>query len=143
MKLPVLQRLVVEDFPEQKKWIGPMFNVINRFITVAVQALNGGIIFEANITGQEQVFDFVYSSATASFPKRMNWKLAEKPRALSVVEAYAQTSSTTRTPVIIVAAWEFADDGTVSISSFVQISTSGAAALTVGTRYTIRVRVTP
>jgi len=143
MKLPVAERLIVEDFPEQKAWIAPMFSVINRFITNAFLALNGGLVFSDNITGQEQVFDFVYTSAAASFPKKMKWKLADKPRALYVVEASEETSLLTRAPVMVLAAWEYADDGTVSISSMARVSTSGVATLTVGYRYKIRVRVTP
>jgi len=70
MKIPVAQRLIVEDFPEQRSWISPMFSVLNKFITFVYQALNGGLIFSDNISGQEQLFDFVYTSPTASFPKK-------------------------------------------------------------------------
>lgn len=143
MKVPVTQRLIVEDFPEQKTWISPLFFVVNRFITFVIQALNGGLTFSDNITGQEQVFDFVYSSTTASFPKKMKWKLSDKPRALYVVESSEETSLTARIPVIVLASWEFADDGTVSISDMVRIDTSGINTLTTGKRYKIRVRVTP
>lgn len=143
MKLPAAERLIVEDFPDQKSWIAPMFSVLNRFITNVFLSLNGGLTFSDNITGQEQVFDFVYSSATASFPKKIKWKLADKPRALYVVEASEETSLLSRTPVVVLAAWEFADDGTVSITSMARASTAGIATLTVGYRYKIRVRVTP
>jgi len=143
MKIPATERLIVEDFPEQKTWIAPMFSVLNRFITNVYLAINGGLVFSVNITGQELLFDFVYSSATASFPKKIKWKLADKPRALYVVEATEETGLLARTPVMVLAAWEFADDGTVSITSMARISTSGVAALTSGYRYKIRVRVTP
>ena len=73
----------------------------------------------------------------------MKWKLADKPRALYVVEASEETSLLTRAPVMVMAAWEYADDGTVSISSMARIATTGVATLTVGYRYKIRVRVTP
>lgn len=143
MKIPVTQRLIVEDFASQKEWISPMFQVINSFITTVVQALKGGLSFQDNIAGQEQVFDFIYSSGTASFPKKIKWKLADKPRALYVVEASEETGTTARTPVMVLAAWEFTDDGSVSITSMARVDTSGVATLTVGKRYKIRVRVTP
>lgn len=143
MKIPATQRLIVEDFPEQKTWISPMFYVINRFITFVIQALNGGLSFGDNISGQEQIFDFVFSSGTASFPKKIKWKLADKPRALYVVEASEETSLTARVAVMVLASWEFADDGTVTITDMARIDTSGVDTLTTGKRYKIRVRVTP
>lgn len=143
MKLPVIQRLIVEDFASQKEWIAPMFSVVNNFITTVGQALKGGLSFEENIAGQEQVLDFVYSTEAATFPKKIKWKLADKPKALSIVEASEETSTTAKNPVILLAAWVFADDLTVTIGTIAKVTTSGVGTLDAGKRYKIRVRITP
>ena len=143
MKIPATQRLVVEDFPEQKQWISPMFYVINRFITFVVQILNRGILFKDNVMGQEESFDFTFVSAADSLPRKFKWNLSIRPERLEIISASAETSTTPITPVILLPCWEYTDTGEVSITSLVQISTSGAADLSASTRYRIKVRATP
>lgn len=143
MKIPATTRLVVEDFPEQKDWIAPMFYVVNRFITAALSILNKGLLFKDNVLGQEEYIDFTYVSAAASFPRKFKWNYSVRPEALSVISATAETSSTAIAPVIVLPAWEFTDTGEISITTFVLVATSGVSALTVATRYRIKVRVTP
>lgn len=137
MRIPATQRLVVEDFPEQRDWIAKMFYVVNRFITDVVAALNGGLVFGENIAGQEKLLDFTYSSTT--FPVGFKWTLASRPKALQVLSATQDGN-----PVIVCAAWEFTDAGNVNVTSMVRFtSVPAVSALNAGSRYKILVRVTP
>jgi hypothetical protein len=136
MKLRSTQKLVVEDFPEQREWIAPLFRVVNDFITDVVGAINGSIIFSENITGVERTFDFTYVSTT--LPLEFKWTLPDKPTALQVCSATEAGS-----PIIALASWEFTEEGNVSIANLVKITGSTLAALTSGTRYKVKFRATP
>lgn len=143
-KIKATQRLIVEDFPEQKDWIGKLFYVVNRFITEVIAALNGNIVFEQNITGQEHLFDFKYVSDAVSFPLEFKWNLSVKPKAFDIVAATVETSTTSETPMIAVAAWQFTTEGNIRVTRIHAISSAPAvASLTASSRYRILVRVTP
>lgn len=48
--LPPLRRLLIEDFPDQKKWIGPLLLVVNNFFEAVVGALNKSLSIVQNTT---------------------------------------------------------------------------------------------
>lgn len=135
--------LTVEQFPEQKDWIGKMFQVLNSFITDVIAQVNGSLAFGENITGVEREFEFEYVDDTTSLPLEFKWTLNSPPKALSVVYAYESTLTSTGAPIALVAAWLLTAEAKVSITSVVRLDTTGAGSLTAGKRYTIRVRVTP
>lgn len=139
MRIPPTQSLKVEDFPEQKKWIAPMFYVLNKFFSGVIAAINGGIEFGLNIAGQEHVFDFTYQSAAATFPLQFRWTLLKKPQTFQVVACSEDGSS-----AILLADLEYTTEGFVRLNTAVRVTSAPAiAALNVGSRYTIRVRCTP
>lgn len=144
-RIPATTKLVTENFPEQRSWIGPMFSIINKFIQDVVGAVNGGLEFQTNFYGKEIDLDFVYVSAALSLPS-ITWDLKSPPRALSVVSAYDNTPTTNRafSPIILNLGWQLNQDNQVEISDVVQLSSSGGiSGLTVGKRYKIKVRITP
>ena len=136
--IPATQELKVEDFPEQKGWIGKLFYVMNRFIRSTVQAINGGIEFEKNITGVQKDLEFEYISNAVTFPVGFQWSLNLRPAALSVVLATKD-----KAPVALVAAWEYTAEGLVQITDLSECTAGAIAALTANSRYLVRVRVTP
>lgn len=136
-QIKATQRLVVEDFPGQKDWIQKLLFPINRFVTEVVAILNGGIEFEKNITGVERDLDFVYH--TTALPVGFKWTLAAKPSSLSVLQMTENGSS-----IIGLVSWAYTADGLVNITSAVRFTSAPAvAALQSGSRYKIKVRVTP
>lgn len=139
-KIKATRKLVTEQFPpEHRTWLANLFSLVNQFITEVVGALNGGIVFSENITGVEREFDFIYTSSAASFPQKFTWTLAAKPVALQVCQAVENGE-----PVMITLLWEYTDAAEVSVTYAAKITTAPAlAALTVGARYKIRVRLTP
>lgn len=139
-KIKATRKLVTEQFPaEHRSWLGNMFGLLNQFITEVVSALNGGIIFGENITGVERVLDFVYTSQTASFPQKFLWTLAAKPVSLQVCQALENDEA-----VILNLLWEYTDTNEVSVTYATKIDTSATlSALVAGSRYKIRIRVTP
>lgn len=147
-RIPSTNKLIIEQFPNQRDWIGPMFSVVNKFIADVISTINGAIEFEKNIQGQEFEFDFVAKASGASFPQGFQWTRVNQPKALSVVAAYENASpanNNTFASVIIVCAWKLTPENLVQITDAVKLSGNAAAVsdLTAGARYKIRVRVTP
>lgn len=138
-KISFDEKLVVEDFPEQRSWIEPMFRVLNSFMAQVGSALKARLTFLENMLGDEREFDFKFQSAAISFPQKFQWRLSSTPRALYVVSATANT-----VPFCALAAWEYTPEGLVQLTEIYKATAAaGVVALTAGTRYRIRVRVTP
>lgn len=139
-KIKFDDKLTVERFPQQREWIEPMFRVINDFFAQVGSALKGRLTFLDNFLGEERLFDFVYQSQTLTFPQKFQWGLVALPRALQVVSAKENDE-----PVILCVAWEYTAEGQVQLTDMVLLESAGpsVAALTVGARYKIVVRVTP
>lgn len=146
-KITTTQRLIVEEFPDQEKWIGKMFYVINDFFRKTLAAVNGGLAFGQNITGIEKEFDFTYVSHAVSLPLKQQWSLSGKPRSVELVAAYlgASNSNKVLNPVIASIAWDFTQDNNVSITDFTTTvgSTSTVQVPTSGQRVVLRVRISP
>lgn len=144
-RLSATQRLIVEDFPDQKDWIGNLLDPINEFITKTLLTINGGIEFSSNIIGLEKEFDFVYVSESVTFPQQFRWTLSKKPASLIVAAASENVPTSNRnfSPIMLLASWQLNSQNEVELTGAVKITTSGVAALTAGNRYKIKVRVTP
>lgn len=133
------QRLTVEDFPEQKGWIGKLISPINDYITQSIKILNQGMIFADNVLGKDHLFDFVYQSDAISLPIGFLWTLGSQPRALVIVSALEDEQ-----PVNLSASWQITVDSQVRLVGIVKFTSAPAVALlSAGSRYKIRVRVTP
>ena len=135
--------LTVEQFPEQKDWIGRLFYVLNGFITDVIAQVNGNLIFGDNITGYENEWSFEYVDDDTSLPLEFKWKGSAIPRALTLVFAYEDTLQAVGESVALALAWIYTAEGKVSITKVVKVETTGVSALVPGMRYKIRVRVTP
>lgn len=140
MKIRFDDRLIVEQFPEQRDWIGPMFRVVNGFFSQVGGALKGQLTFLDNFLGQEREFDFNYQSLALTFPQKFQWGLSVAPRALQVVSATKNGE-----PIMVAVAWEFTPEGAIQLTDAVQFASTATTVdpLTVGARYKIKVRVTP
>lgn len=51
-KIPTVRRFAVEDYPDQKAWIGRFFELLNIFIINVVQALSRQLTIGDNMLGQ-------------------------------------------------------------------------------------------
>lgn len=146
MRIKATQLIKVEDFPKEKEWIGKLISPINDFFNQAIKILNGGSLFIDNSLGKDHVYSFTYQSEAVTFatppdgrPPSFTWGLLAKPLALSVVSALEDN-----VPFIAAVAWQYNNEGLVQLTKVVKLTTAPAVAkLTVGSRYNIRVRVTP
>jgi hypothetical protein len=145
VKIKTTQRFILEDFPEQKDWIGKLFYVLNKFIADVILSINGGLQFSDNIMGMDHLLQFTFVSNAASYPLTFKWDLANPPKALSVVSAMESTPTTVAVPVVVAAAWTHRADGLIAITDIAKINSGSATVgtLTAKKQYQIRVRVTP
>lgn len=153
-KIANTQRLTVEQFPDQKEWIAPLFSVVNDFFQKVQSTINGSIEFKSNVMGAEFTFDFIYVSHAVSLPLEYKWTMVQKPKSAYVASAYLGNSTgqggtvisnKTLVPFICQVAWEYTQDGSVRLSDFCWISGSGATVATPisGQRVVITLRVEP
>lgn len=148
-KINATTKLIVENFPDQREWISPMFNVLNDFIQNVVSAINGGLSFTDNLQGRDQEIDFSYVTVANSIPK-IKWEMTAPPKALQVVSAYeaapvsAGEVARNFSPAIILLSWGLNAQNFIVINDAVKITSSGGVtSLTSTNRYKIRVRITP
>lgn len=139
MRIKATQLLKVEDFPEQKSWIGKLISPINDFINQSIKIINDGIIYPDNFVGKDTVLKFTYQSDALSFPLTYQWPLLIKPKALICVAATEDGL-----PFIPALSWQFNQDGAIEITQVVRLTNAPSVELLqAGLKYELRVRVTP
>lgn len=62
-KLPTLRRLSMEDFKDQKSWIGRLLEPLNQFFVSVVSALDNNLTFRDNFAAQ--VFEVRVQTASS------------------------------------------------------------------------------
>jgi hypothetical protein len=137
MKLPVVRYFRVEDFPSEKDWISRLLGSLNSFLNYTYLALNRGLVFSDNFTGQEVEIDFTYQT-TADFPMYFQVSTSVQLRAMQVAQALEGGS-----PIVANVAWDVTSDNRLRIFTVTKIVSGALGALTAGTRYQIRLRFTP
>lgn len=137
MKLPVISRLRVDEFPDQKDWISRLFGPLNSFLEYTYLALTNGLTFYDNFTGFESTIDFTYQGAS-DFPLYLANPRKFIPKALQVAQGRDNGTAT-----ILLFAWEPTDDGRIRILEMNVVSAGATAAPTVGQRYQATLRFTP
>lgn len=138
MRIKATQLLRVEDFPDQKGWIGKLVGPINDFILQSIKILNNGISFEDNLAGIDHTFTFTYQSDATSYPLKLRWTGSVRPRALNVISATEDGTS-----IIANVAWRYTQEGFVELTSIVKFTSAPAVALlTANSDYEIRCRIT-
>lgn len=144
-RIGATQKLIVEDFPDQKEWIGKLFIPINDFISKVLLAVNGNIEFSSNIVGLEKELDFVYVSDEVSLPQKIQWTLTQRPKAFYLVSAFENepSSGSFFSPVTLCANFIINQKNEIEINGIVKLSSTGISSLTAGKRYKILIRVTP
>lgn len=135
MILTQVPSLRVEDFPEQKEWIGNLFNQFNPFIQSVNQIFTNNIDFSTNIKSVTRSY-----SITTFQEFSFQWPYAEKPVDLRVVSA---TTGTQKTPTVLLVAWAYDSTQTkITVSKIFEISASGVTLISSGNySFTIRVSV--
>ena len=122
-------KLTLEDFKDQRDWIGPLFSVLNQFTGDIVQAFSNAINIEDNL--YQEIKEIKFKNSSQNFPLKFATKFKANPKGILPIYLYNNTLSaySTQTPQV---AWGYAD-GDVSMTSI--------TGLTADSTYTIRLYV--
>lgn len=122
-------KLTLEDFPDQRDWIGKMFSVLNTFTGDLVRAFSNQISVEDNLF--QEIKEIKWINSSNEFPLKFKTKFSTAPKGLSVIYLYNNTLSAYSTSAPWVQ-WGF-QDGQVLISAI--------SGLTAASQYTIRLHL--
>lgn len=119
-------KLTLEDFKEQRDWIGPLFSVLNSFTESIVKAFSNQLNVEDNLF--QEIKEVKWRNSSGDFPLKFQTKFTANPKGLLPIFLFNNTLSanSTETPKVN---WSYSD-GMISISSITGLTTDST--------YTIR-----
>lgn len=100
-QLPVIKRLVTEDFPEQKGWIGTLFDPLNQVLSLLSSAFANGFTLQQNLMTQVKTLSIDGSAPTISFPYLFSPQI---PIGVTVIDV-AQTNTATVVVAAVGCTW--------------------------------------
>ena len=122
-------KLTLEDFPNQRDWIGPLFSLLNTFTGDVINAFSNATTIQDNL--YQEIKELRFVNTTALFPLRFKTKFSSAPKGLMPIYLYNNTTVTYSTAQPWVQ-WSYAS-GILSISS--------VSGLTASSDYTMRLLV--
>lgn len=120
-KIPQLQRLLAENFPNQA-WIEPLIRNLNQFMDEVISGLNKELTIEDNMAAMIKVVE-----VDGVYPLKLAWNLSRRPISTVVgnVELSDGTPLTLSTAVQV--QWSYNQAGQFQIDNVVGITpTTGA-----------------
>lgn len=117
--LPVLKRLLAEDFKEAGTWIGKLLYILNLFMGSVYSSLNHGITFQDNVLAQLKTLTIKGRSPTVQFP----WSYSSAPIGVLILATQDTTSSPQTVTTAVTCAWSYSA-GTVSIDNITGLDTA-------------------
>jgi hypothetical protein len=135
VKITQTTNLRVEDYPDQSKWIGRLFTVLNALISELQTILDQNIDFSTNIRSLTRSYD----TTAIQLPISFEWPYsAATPIEVRICKAMRGNDA-----IALIPAWDYnASTRSVSISSLHQVVDGELSAVTVGPRYRFTVRAT-
>lgn len=123
------QRFSVEEFPEQKDWIGKLFSSLNSFTGDVVRSYQNSINIEDNLF--QEIKEIKYNNSASNFPLKFKTKFNSSPMGILPIYLLNRTTGaySTSQPWVV---WSY-QDGSVSISDI--------SGLTASSDYTIKLLV--
>lgn len=133
MKIPILKKLVVEDFPkDQRDGIGPLVQNINDISDNLVTILDKNVDIQNNLDGQVEVQQFYYrQTAPSTFPLYFKNKLRKQPVACMLGKISEQASQNYQNPPGIDANsvtihWELTGNNLIKIRNITGLTVNDA-----------------
>ena len=141
-RLRSTERLRLEDFPKDQRWVNPIVNLYNRLIDDLRTILNGGVTFADNIVGLDYIFDFEFRTQAETFPRQVSWpsNISASPTKLWTTRALEDDD-----PIAVLVTWKYGSTRQIELLSVYKLDASGPSIsdLTAGSRYKISVRAEP
>lgn len=126
--LPIIKRIVAEDFPDQNSWIGKLITPLNQALDSVNKLLNKQLTFQDNFLAQVKQLEFAMS-ATAT-PLYFKCTLPVRPSGLFVVNAVESTGDSSKITGTVGVVWEYTQDGRVKINAIYGLTNGRTYTLT-------------
>ena len=135
MKLNQLPNFRTEDFPGEQAWISKLFTQLNPFVQAVNQLFDLNIEFGSNIKAVTREYTISsFQSFSLTWPYKNN-----PPVDCRIVKA---SKGSQATPCILMNAWSY-DSATnlITVNNIIELSSSGAAALSGSYKFTLRATI--
>ena len=124
-RIPSIRRLTVEDFPDQKEWIGKLLQPLNQFMDEVAAGLNKNLEFGANIQAQIKVLEFQTRAVVAdTFPLYFKYTLPKRPEGCFVAKAEENDAAPATLATAVWADWEVTQDNQIKIKNLTGLAVS-------------------
>jgi hypothetical protein len=120
-KIPQIQRLVTEDFQDQKKWIGKLFQPINTFMELVVSAFDRNLTLTENVAA-DILYPVFTSVPTATAPLSLAWRLKVAPIALVVADVQSTVGTSFTISAAVQVQWTYTDNSGLQITNLVGLT---------------------
>jgi hypothetical protein len=123
------QKFTLEDFPEQRSWIGNLFSPLNSFLGDVVRAFNNALTIEDNL--YQEIREIKFKNSTNNFPYKFRTKFNSIPKGLLPIYLFNNDTGeySDESPLVV---WSYASN---------EVSISQISGLTSDVNYTIRVLI--
>lgn len=121
-KLPPSQKLALEDFPEQAKWIDRLISPVNSFMERMTAVLNKGITINDNMAGSITTVEL-----NGTWPVKVAWTLTQRPATVLVGQVYRTDGSSFTLTSAVQVQWQFNQSGQLQIDGVTGITPSSSA----------------
>lgn len=123
MKLPILKKLVVEDFPaEVQSWIGDLIYAQNQLSQALISTLDQGVTANDNF-GQIYVADFKSRVTPSPYPFTFTNNLGRPPVGLQVIRV-VQVGTNIVPDGPVYAAWTVNSQGKIQVNNITGLTTT-------------------
>lgn len=134
MRLTLLPKLRLEDFPPDVKWLGKLFIQLNPYIEAINNVINGNLDFVDNIAAVTKSYSI---STFQEFS--ILWPFNNSPQSCQIVSALKGSPPA---PCFLLLAWSYnATTQSVTISNMLEVTSSGNFNLNGSYQFTVRVSV--
>ena len=115
--LPPIKRFLSEDFPDQQDWIGKLLYPLNLFLGAVYGALNKGITWKDNISGQISTIPVNGATPTVTFKSTS----AAKPTAVWIGNVTLQNGNPSGITLPVTIDWTYSS-GQILINNITNLN---------------------
>lgn len=116
-RLPRQNKILAEDFPDQKSWIPKLLLPLNGFFEDVISALNKNLTFKENMAG-----DILTATADGVYPIDLKWTNRAKPIAAWIGQCREISGTHTTITTALYLDWEMTPGGAFRINNIAGLS---------------------
>lgn len=123
------KKFTLEEFPEQRDWIGSLFSGLNQFIQEAVQGFSNSLTVKDNLF--QEIKEIKWVNKAQDYPLSFRTKFVVNPKGILPIYLLNNTTGS-YSPLAPWVVWSYSDG---------QVFISDISGLTASNTYTIRLLV--